>query len=129
MLCPYEAAVALRDAGELQAAYRAFRALGANRAREETAGLLRAAAQPIPRGPRHTATPRLSDTERSICRMVADGATNAAIAATLNIGERTVETHIGRIYEKIGRRGRAALATWWAEQERQGALSTSRSVG
>jgi len=117
MHCPYEAALALRDAGDLQDAYRTLRALGATPAREEMARLLRAAGLPIPRGPRAGAgSAALTDTERVICRLVVEGGTNAAIAAELSIGVRTVEAHLGRIYQKTGRQGRVALATWWRER-------------
>lgn len=119
MDCPYEAALALRDAGDLQEAYRALRALGATPAREQVARLLRAASQPIPRGTRvagHLTT--LTDTERAVCRLVTGGATNEAAAAALGIGVRTVEAHLSRIYQKTGRQGRTALASWWTEQER-----------
>jgi len=115
MLCPYEAALALRDAGDLLQSYRALRALGATPAREQVARRLRAAGQSIPRGPRAGAEPELTDTERALCRLLANGATNEAIAAELNIGVRTVETHLSRIYEKTGQRGRVALAVWWRE--------------
>src|SRR5438874_318942 len=37
MTCPYEAALALRDAGDLRAAYQALRVLGAVPAREQLA--------------------------------------------------------------------------------------------
>jgi DNA-binding CsgD family transcriptional regulator len=112
MGCPYESALALRDAGDLQWAYRALRALGATRAREAVAWRLRAADQPIPRGPGASAgSPPLTDTERAVCRLVAGGATNAAVATELNIGVRTVGAHLSRIYEKTGRRGRAAPAS------------------
>jgi len=117
MSCPYEAALARRDAGDLQEAYRALRTLGATRAREAVAKLLRAAGQPIPRGSRAGAdSPNLTDTERAICRLVVEGATNAAIAAALSMGVRTVEAHLSHIYQKTGRQGRVALAGWWRER-------------
>jgi DNA-binding CsgD family transcriptional regulator len=74
---------------------------------------LRAAGQPIPRGPRAGAEPELTDTERAICRLVAGGATNEAVAAELDISTRTVEAYLTRVYEKTGQRGRVALTVWW----------------
>ncbi len=114
--CPYEAAIALADAGELQEAYRALRALGAQRAQEGIARRMRAEGLPIPRGRTGAPPDRLTDTERAICRLLVAGATNGAIAGDLRIGVRTVEAHLNRIYQKSGCQGRAALAAWWAEQ-------------
>jgi len=117
MTCPYEAALALRDAGDLQEAYRALRALGATGAREQVARLLRAADRPIPRGPRARAdSTELTDTERAVCRLVIGGATNETVAAQLNIGIRTVEAHLSRIYQKTGQSGRIALVNWWRDR-------------
>jgi len=52
-----------------------------------------------------------------VCRLVAGGATNAAVASALGIGVRTVEAYLSRIYEKSGQQGRTALARWWAVRE------------
>lgn len=113
--CPYEAALASRDAGDLDHAYRSLRALGATTARQQTAEMMRAASRRIPRRTRaQTAAGGLTETETSVCRRVATGETNEQIAAALVISARTVETHLTRIYQKTGCRGRAALATWWA---------------
>jgi DNA-binding CsgD family transcriptional regulator len=117
MGCPYEAALALRDAGELNEAYRALRALNATHAREQLAERLRAADQRIPRRTR-SALERggLTETERRVCALVATGASNEQIAGTLSVSVRTVETHLTHVYQKIGRRGRAALIAWWNQQ-------------
>jgi DNA-binding CsgD family transcriptional regulator len=124
MQCPYEAALARRDAGDLHEAYRALRTLGATTAREQVAALLRAANEPIPRGPRVGGDrTSLTDTERAVCRLVTGGATNAAVAETLGIGVRTVEAHLSRIYQKTGRQGRTALASWSLEQEHDGSAT------
>jgi DNA-binding CsgD family transcriptional regulator len=118
MACPYEAALALRDAGDLPAAYHAFRALGAVPAREQTASLLRAAGRPIPRRPRQAvAEDGLTEAERMVLRLLVAGETNDAIALSLKMGVRTVEAHLTRLYQKTGCRGRAALATWWTQHE------------
>jgi DNA-binding CsgD family transcriptional regulator len=95
-------------------AYRRFQALGAVAAARETAEQLRASAQRIPRRSR-AAIERgvLTPTEEGIARLVATGASNESIAASLVVSVRTVETHLTRIYQKTGCRGRAALAVWW----------------
>jgi DNA-binding CsgD family transcriptional regulator len=115
--CPYEAALALRDAGDLGGAFRALAAIGATTARQQTAERLRAAGQPVPRRTRAALErDRLTDTEREVVRRVADGARNEEVAAALGVSVRTVESHLARIYQKTGQRGRVALANWWRAQ-------------
>src|SRR5262249_37950866 len=112
--CPYEAAQARRDGGDLRGAYQLFRDLGAARDREETAEALRRGGRRIPRRDRSRRDDTgLSETERRICGLVAKGGGNEAIADSLVISVRTVETHLTNIYRKTGCRGRAALAAWW----------------
>jgi DNA-binding CsgD family transcriptional regulator len=125
MSCPYEAALALRDAGALGEAYRALRALGAGAVRTQVAEQLRLTNQRIPRRTRSAdAAGGLTETERQVCRLVVTGAANKAIAAALTVSERTVETHLTHIYEKTGCRGRAALIAWWSRQA-EGSSATS----
>ena len=42
---------------------------------------------------------------------MASGKTNRNVAETLFLSEKTVETHLARIYDKLGVRSRTALAT------------------
>jgi DNA-binding CsgD family transcriptional regulator len=51
----------------------------------------------------------LSPREREIARMVAKGYTNKTIAAVLEISSWTVDTHIRRIFGKVGVRSRSAM--------------------
>ena len=44
---------------------------------------------------------RLSDREREVLELVAEGRTNTGIAAALHVSERTVESHIGRVFAKL----------------------------
>ena len=44
----------------------------------------------------------LTDRERAVLRELVDGRSNREIAAALYIGEATVKTHLGNIYEKLG---------------------------
>jgi DNA-binding CsgD family transcriptional regulator len=116
--CPFEAALALADAGDLDGAYRGLRSLGATHARSVVAEGLRASGQPIPRRGRAEAAPGgLTETEQTVCRLVAAGQSNDQIAAALGISVRTVTTHLTRIYQKLGHSNRTTLALWWAQQD------------
>ena len=52
---------------------------------------------------------RLSARERELVTLVAQGRTDAQIAAQLHISVRTVRSHLARIRDKTGRRRRADL--------------------
>jgi DNA-binding NarL/FixJ family response regulator len=44
----------------------------------------------------------LTDRERSVLALMAEGRSNEAIASTLKISPKTLEAHIGTIYSKLG---------------------------
>jgi two-component system response regulator DevR len=48
------------------------------------------------------AATRLTEREREVLSVAAEGLTAREIAARLGVQERTVTTHLGRIYEKLG---------------------------
>jgi DNA-binding NarL/FixJ family response regulator len=61
-----------------------------------------------------------SDTELTprqleIARLIADDLTNRQIAARLFLSERTVETHITNMLNKLGLNSRVQLSRWIAE--------------
>jgi len=59
--------------------------------------------------------PRLTERERDVVRGVAQGRTNAEIAADLHIGAGTVKTHVASAQAKLGVRNRVGIAAWaWA---------------
>ena len=56
----------------------------------------------------------LSQREREIAGLVAEGRTNREIAAGLVISPRTVDGHVERILAKLGFTSRAQVAAWVA---------------
>jgi DNA-binding CsgD family transcriptional regulator len=52
----------------------------------------------------------LTPAERRVADLVAQGRTNAEVAATLFLTERTVASHLTRVYAKLGVRSRTELA-------------------
>jgi HD-GYP domain-containing protein (c-di-GMP phosphodiesterase class II) len=58
----------------------------------------------------------LTDREVDVLRLTARGLTNKEIASTLVISPRTVQNHLARVYDKIGRRTRAGAAVYAVER-------------
>jgi DNA-binding CsgD family transcriptional regulator len=58
---------------------------------------------------------RLSAREREIARLISGGHTNKTVAAVLEISLWTVDTHIRRIFTKLGVRSRSAMVAQLAE--------------
>lgn len=56
--------------------------------------------------------PHLSERETEVLRLVALGHTNQEIADSLYLSVKTVESYKGRLMEKLGLRGRAALVRY-----------------
>jgi DNA-binding CsgD family transcriptional regulator len=112
-------ASAHRDAGDALAARSAERR-GVELAR--TCGAVTPAAQPaeaLPAAviapaaagvPQRSPSPRLTSGERRVVELVRRGLSNHAVAEELCLSKRTVDTHLGRVYRKLGIRGRIDLA-------------------
>ena len=98
---------------ELQAAEQSLAALGAAREADAAARELRALGErALRRRPDPAAGPAaLSPREREVAEAVAAGRTNRQVAAALFLSEKTIESHLSRIYSKLGVHSRAALAT------------------
>lgn len=62
--------------------------------------------------------PRLSPREQRVLRLLAEGLSNRSIAQRLQISSHTVDTHVRRIYRKLGIHSRAQAAAWVARNLR-----------
>jgi ATP/maltotriose-dependent transcriptional regulator MalT len=110
------AAVGDRDAAkaELLHAESILSAAGAARERDAAVRDLRRLGHRVPRRvPPPTpgaGLEGLSARERQVAGRVASGDTNREVAAALFLSEKTIGSHLARIYEKLGVHSRAALA-------------------
>ncbi|MFJ8578314.1 response regulator [Micromonospora sp. NPDC093277] len=77
-----------------------------------TVRLLRHLTTPPAPGPRNAEPMPLTTREREVARLVAQGRTNAEIAAELFIAAGTVKNHLAGIQQKLGVRNRVGIAAW-----------------
>ncbi len=61
----------------------------------------------------------LTARQREVAGLVAEGLTNAQIAARLHLSERTVENHVFNAISALGLNNRVQLATWVAGEDRR----------
>ena len=107
----------LREAREpLASALATFESLGAVPWADWARRELRAAGARS-RGPRPATTEALTPQELQVALVVSEGATNKEVATALLISPKTVEYHLAHIYEKLGIRSRAELASRMARHE------------
>ncbi|HEY8466800.1 MAG TPA: AAA family ATPase [Solirubrobacterales bacterium] len=109
-----------RAANLLRDARRLLLAGGAVRHADAAARALRDLGHRVPRrgspAPGDQGIDALSGREREIAQLVAVGMTNREIAAALHISEKTVESHLARIFRKLGVARRAQLSAAIAER-------------
>jgi DNA-binding CsgD family transcriptional regulator/tetratricopeptide (TPR) repeat protein len=107
---PYPQALALELAGELRDALEIYRRIGASRDARRLDALL------APKGRRDKRAAELSEREREVARLVAQGRSNKAIATALSISGRTVENHVTSALKKLGATSRTELAARLARE-------------
>ena len=61
---------------------------------------------------RNDGVAQLSEREREVVRLIADGYTNPEIAEQMNVAERTVKTYRARAIEKLGFSSRAEITAY-----------------
>ena len=83
--------------------------LGLSRRQDELRAVLRSVGA-RPRHPARTGPAALTASELDVARLAAEGLGNPAIAARRHVSRKTVETHLGRVYRKLGIDSRDALA-------------------
>jgi DNA-binding CsgD family transcriptional regulator len=105
-------AIALEDAGRLVAARAALHEIlalstgdGATASSTEPVHAQRAPGPPN----RRVAASELTERERAVAALVAEGRTNREIGVALHLAEKTVERHVSRVLGKLGARTRAAV--------------------
>jgi DNA-binding CsgD family transcriptional regulator/tetratricopeptide (TPR) repeat protein len=120
--CPYEHAAALAESPDPAVkleALAAFDALGA----EPAAHLLRVqlrelGVRHVPRGPLAATRDNpagLTDRQLQVIRLLAEGLTNAEIAARLVVSVRTIDNHVRAVLDKLDASGRRQAAVRAAE--------------
>jgi DNA-binding CsgD family transcriptional regulator len=93
---------------ELDAALEVFEKYGAVPWAERTRGELRASGAALRSRPQ--AGLELTEAELRVALLAADGLTDREICGQLYLSPKTVEFHLGRVYRKLGVRGRTELA-------------------
>ena len=76
---------------------------------------------------RGRASGELTETERRVAELVAEGLSNKEVAARLFVSVRAVEANLSKVYAKLGVRSRAELArTFRPDEQSSGELTIPR---
>jgi DNA-binding CsgD family transcriptional regulator len=108
----------LKDAEAAGRAFTRFEELEAARGVERAAAVLRNLGVPSRKRGGRGGRYELSDREREVAELVAQGLTNTAIAGRLFLSRPTVSSHVANILAKLEFSSRAQIAAW-VEQQRQ----------
>ncbi|MFF5082436.1 ATP-binding protein [Actinoplanes sp. NPDC000266] len=110
--CPYARAEALAhgDEAAVTEALRTFDRLGAAARARVLRADLRERGLPVPRGPRRPSEAGLTARQYEVLALLAEGLSNADIAARLTVSAKTVGHHVSAVLAKleVSSRGRAA---------------------
>ena len=105
-----ESATAVLGPTRYRAEYEAGRALS----REAAVRLALGEAPAAANGSQAADAGVLAKREADVARLIAEGLSNKQIAARLFISERTVDSHVRSILNKLGFNSRAQVAVWMA---------------
>jgi predicted ATPase/DNA-binding CsgD family transcriptional regulator len=109
-----ESAVAALGATRFEAELEAGRGLS----RDTALGLALGKSAPVAAAAAGRARPEvLGKREADVARLIADGLTNKQIGTSLFISERTVDSHVRSIMNKLGFTSRAQIAAWMASPD------------
>jgi DNA-binding CsgD family transcriptional regulator len=97
---------------EARAALEAFRELGARHDIDEASAMLRRLGVRPRTVPAPRTSGRLTEREREVLRLLAEGLSNQQIADQLFLSKRTVEHHVGNILAKVGVATRAEAVAY-----------------
>jgi ATP/maltotriose-dependent transcriptional regulator MalT len=111
---------------EARTAFESFRELGASRAMDAAAAVMRDLGAGTAARPREYG--ELTAREQEVLGLVALGMSNARIAQTLFISEKTAGHHVSRILSKLGVQNRAEAAAHAARAERTVAAPGGRDA-
>jgi predicted ATPase/DNA-binding NarL/FixJ family response regulator len=107
-------ATAALGATRFDAEFEAGKLLGRDTALELALGK---SAHGAPAAPRNASAGLLGKREADVARLIADGLSNKQIGARLFISERTVDSHVRNILNKLGFNSRAQIAAWITSQD------------
>jgi len=106
-------ALSAGDAEATSEALRIFDRFGAVRPARRLRGVLRERGLPVPRGPRPATAgdpTGLTGRQREVLALIAEGLSNADIAARLTVSAKTIDHHVSAVLAKLGVRNRGQAA-------------------
>jgi DNA-binding NarL/FixJ family response regulator len=98
-----------RAIGELRRAHRELDLRGAVGWRDQAAGMLRRLGRRVASADGNPQLQTLSRRQLEVCELVSQGVKNREIAAQLVVSEKTVESHLERIFDRLSISTRAEL--------------------